>query len=83
MSDDFDAELEKVAISIANKAVEADTSFSERLDAFKALTAYYGHRLKRKDKDLSDEDDEPGIGDMARDIAEASQEHGNGRVRSR
>ena len=81
MTDDFDAELEKAAISIAKKAVEGDTPFSERLDAFKALTAYYGHRLKRKEPP-ADEDGEPGIGDMARDIAAAS-ENGNGRVRGR
>jgi hypothetical protein len=40
--------LDKLAKDIADKAVQKDTPFTETLDAFKALHAYYALLLKNK-----------------------------------
>lgn len=40
-SDPFKAELDKLALNIASVASDPTVVFPDRLDAFKALTAYY------------------------------------------
>jgi hypothetical protein len=79
------ADLDKLAGSIANKATDKDTPFAERLDAFKALSAYYGLLLKTRSK--SDEDsDEPNFADFTSALADPAEEPSNGRaapIRSR
>ena len=40
--------LDKLAKDIADKAAQKDTAFTETIDAFKALHAYYALRLKNK-----------------------------------
>lgn len=78
---DFDAELAKLAKSIVQKAVLDATPFDERVDAFKALTAYYALRLKHKTGD----DDEPDGGFSFDNAGFAGTEQPNGgqAVRSR
>lgn len=75
--------LDDLSKDIATKAAHKDTPFSERLDAFKNLTAYYALLLKHKGKDDSDPD-EPGFGQFGQAF-DADEEPANGQtsVRSR
>lgn len=44
----FDQSLAKLARHVADKATQKDTSFSEAVDAFKALITYYSVLKKTK-----------------------------------
>lgn len=57
MTDDLCAEMDKLATSLAKDAGNADTDFKDRIDAFKALTAYAAFRLKHPDSPGDDDND--------------------------
>ena len=70
--------MDTLAEAIAAKASEKDTPLQERIDAFKALTAYYAAQQKRAKKSAEDEPDEGGFS-----FSNEAQ-HGNGeKVRAR
>lgn len=57
MSDDLRAEMDKLATSLAKTAGEAATDFKDRIDAFKALTAYAAFRMKHPDDPTDGDED--------------------------
>lgn len=68
MTDDLCAEMDKLATSLAKDAGLTTTDFKDRIDAFKALTAYAAFRMKHPDGPDDDDD----TFDFTKDI------HGNG-----
>lgn len=77
---DFDEELAKLAKSIVQKAGLDATPLDERVDAFKALTAYYALRLKHKD---GDDEETAGFSFADASFASAEQPNGGQAFRSR
>ena len=66
--------LDKLVKDIADKAAQKDTPFTETLDAFKALHAYYALLLKNKGDPA---DDAAGSGfDFASGIAQEDTDGG-------
>ena len=78
--DDFEKELLTLVRHVVKKATQDDTPFTESVDAFKQLTAYYALRLKHR----TDESDDTGNG-FSFDQAGLNAETPNGgqSVRSR
>lgn len=77
----FKDKLDKLAEHLADKAILNDTPYSESIDAFKELRAYYATILKEtKPEDATN--DNKSFGDFQRKVQQAS-EHNNGKVRSR
>lgn len=73
-------DLDKLAASITTAATDKDTPFAERLDAFKALTAYYALLEKHKAKN-EDDSDGPSFLDFQSAVADtADEEQDNGRA---
>ena len=72
--------LDNLAKHVSERAAHKDTPFSETLDAFKALTAYYALLLKNK----GDSEDAPGVPD-AFDFATgiATEAENGGRISRR
>lgn len=50
-------EIEKLAATVAKKAVEKDTPLQDQIDALKVLTAYNAMRQKNKTPPDNDEED--------------------------
>ena len=50
--------LSEFAIHIMDEAKKSDTKLTDKTEAFKAVTAYYGHLAKAKTKP---DDDEPAV----------------------
>ena len=66
-------QIEKLALSVATKAMEKDTSLHDQIDALKVLNPYYIALTRAKKK--GDEDtDEPSFADLTRNI----EDHANG-----
>jgi hypothetical protein len=78
VSTDLKKTLDELGETLATAALLDATPFDQRLDAFKALTAYYALQLKRK-VSQDDDPDEPTMETLRRDI----QGDRNGRTRSR
>ena len=76
---DINEVLDDLAHDVAKKAQHTDTPFEEKLDAFKALTAYAAlrHKMRQKGDDL-DQDGESTMDDLRQQISGA-QERPNGR----
>ena len=76
---DINDVLDEFAHDVAKTAKHADTPFEEKLDAFKALTAYAALRLKMRLKgEDPDEDGEPTM-EHLRDVINGAGEKRNGR----
>ena len=75
---DINEVLDEFAHAVA-KFAKGDVSFEEKLDAFKALTAYAAlrHKMRLKGDDL-DEDGESTMEDLRNAISGAGERH-NGR----
>lgn len=83
MSDDFKTIMRNLAISIAKTAALEATPFPDRLDAFKALNAYYAtlarHRGKAgDDSDGIDDSDGVTLADLASHLKVAEVGSGAG-----
>lgn len=76
---DIDEVLDEFAHDVAKTAKLAATPFEEKLDAFKALTAYAALRFKmhQKNADL-DEDGETTMADLANVISLSGKDKRNG-----
>lgn len=57
-------EMDLLAAEIAKAARAAATALDIKIDAFKALTPYYAHQMKNKDKDDPEDDDLPNFGNF-------------------
>ena len=66
-------EIEKLALSVAKKAMEKDTPLHDQIDALKVLNPYYIALTKGKKK-ADDDTDEPSFADLTRNI----EDHANG-----
>lgn len=55
--DDLRKEMDKLATSLAKDAGLPETDFKDRIDAFKALTAYAAFRMKHPDNNSDDADE--------------------------
>ena len=66
-------QIEKLALSVANKAMEKDTPLQDQIDALKVLNPYYIALTKSKKKG-DEETDEPSFADLTRNI----EDHANG-----
>ena len=73
----FDQSLAKLARHIASKATQENTSFSESVDAFKALIAYFSALKKNK----TPAEDTPGEPDFM--SFQSALEENSGEIRSR
>ncbi len=73
MTKDINEVLDAFAHDVVTTAKLKDTSFEEKLDAFKALTAYAAlrHKMRQKGDDL-DEEGEPTM-DELRNVISLSQ----------
>lgn len=94
MSDDFKVIMRNLAVSIAKAALQESTPLPDRLDAFKALNAYYATLAKQRGRAGDDsEGDDPGgisLADLASrlngaevDSGAGSSVHGRARRHSR
>lgn len=61
-------EMDQLAAEIAKAAREAATNLDIKIDAFKALTPYYAHQMKNKDKHDPEDDDLPNFGNFTSKI---------------
>jgi hypothetical protein len=76
---DINEVLDDLAHTVAKTAKGPETPFEEKLDAFKALTAYAAlrHKMRLKGDDL-DQDGESTMDDLRNAISGAGERH-NGR----
>lgn len=64
----LESTLSEFATELAKQARLSDTPFDQKLDAFKALTAYRALELKAKKGRDDDDEGEPTMDDLARVI---------------
>lgn len=75
----IDKAMSDFALNIVDEAKKNDTKLSDKTEAFKALTAYYGHLTRSKSKKDEDEGDIPTFEGYRRRVANLEDET-NGRT---
>ena len=76
----FKTDLEALASLIVAEAIKSDTSLPDRVDAFKAATAFYGLLLKNKELDKPEVNQGPSFLDFSEAVAE--KQNGGEKVRA-
>ena len=77
----FKTDLEALASLIVAEAIKSDTSLPDRVDAFKAATAFYGLLLKNKELDKPEVNQGPSFLDFSEAVSE-KQNGGAQKVRT-
>ena len=78
----FETDLKNLASLIVAQAIKSDTSLSDRVDAFKAATAFYGLLLKNKELDNPEVNQGPSFLDFSEAVAEKGRPNGGAKVRT-
>lgn len=75
------AEIERLVMNVAHKAVQDATPLDQKVDALKACQPYYAALIKGKNRESNDT--ESSFADFAGAIRNAESEHGGAQVRGR
>lgn len=80
---DINDVLDELAHDVARTAQSGETAFEEKLDAFKALTAYAVHRFKMQLKGGDQDEDGETTMESLRSVISGAGGKDNGRTRTR